>query len=77
MFENHKSPGFLMGALVGGAIGALTTMLFTTQKGRQLRKKIIDKLTELEEDVKSKAEELEESAEHHIKKMTGKHKKDE
>jgi gas vesicle protein len=77
MFENHKSQGFVWGALVGGAIGALTTMLFTTQKGQQLRKKIVAKCNELEEGIKSTAEDLEDSAEHHIKKMTGKHKKDE
>jgi gas vesicle protein len=76
MFENNKSNAFVLGTLIGGAVGTLTTMLFTTQKGHQVRRKIVDKLTELEEGVKSKAEELEDSAEHHLKKLAGKHKKD-
>jgi gas vesicle protein len=76
MFENNKSNAFVLGTLIGGAVGTLATLLFTTQKGTQVRKKIVDKLTELQEEAKSKAEELEDSAEHHLKKLAGKHKKD-
>jgi gas vesicle protein len=76
MFENNKSNAFVLGALIGGAVGTLATLLFTTQKGHQVRKKIVDKLTELQEEAKNKAEELEDSAEHHLKKLAGKHKKD-
>jgi len=77
MFENHKTQDFFWGALIGGAIGTLATMLFTTQKGHQIRKKIADKYNDLEEGIRDKAQELEESAEQHLKRNVGKNKKDE
>ncbi|MGH2640023.1 MAG: YtxH domain-containing protein [Rhabdochlamydiaceae bacterium] len=76
MFGSHKVQDFIMGAFVGSAMGALATLLFTTQKGKQIRQTIADKYHELEEGLKSTAENVEEAAESTVKKAASKVKKD-
>jgi len=41
------SKGFIVGALVGGAMGAITALLFAPKSGEELRRDISDKSTEL------------------------------
>lgn len=41
------SKGFVIGALVGGAIGAITALLFAPKSGEELRRDISDKSSEL------------------------------
>jgi gas vesicle protein len=44
----HKHPNkFLIGAIVGGTIGAMTTLLFNTQEGRKIQKKLMQKFHEM------------------------------
>jgi len=43
--SNTKS--FLLGALIGGAVGAITALLFAPKSGRELRRDIVDNSTEL------------------------------
>jgi len=71
MYPNYRIQDFFFGAFVGGAIGALTTMLFTTQKGKQLQKGIADKYEELKENVKETANNVADKAEKGIEKMKG------
>ncbi len=76
MFNNHKTQDFILGAVIGGTVGALTTMLFTTKKGKELRKNIADKYHELEENLKETAEDLQDSAKSQVHKVASKFKKD-
>lgn len=39
--------GFLAGALIGGAIGAITALVFAPKSGRELRRDIADRSVEL------------------------------
>jgi len=46
----HKhSNKFMIGAIVGGTIGALTTLLFKTQEGKKIQKKLMKKFDEMNE----------------------------
>ena len=42
---NYKS--FILGALIGGAIGAVTALLFAPKSGRELRRDIVDTSTDI------------------------------
>lgn len=42
--ENNNHPKFLLGALVGGAIGVVTALLLTPASGVQVRRRITRKL---------------------------------
>ena len=70
---NSKHNDFFWGALAGGTVAALTTLLFTTKKGKQLQSQIEDAYNEVEEVVKSKfadsKEKLEDAAENVHKKI--------
>ena len=74
MDNNYRQTNFLWGALVGGTVAALTTLLFTTKKGKQIQDQIGDAYDEVEETVKNKfagsKEKLEEIADQAHKKMT-------
>jgi gas vesicle protein len=76
MFNNNKTQDFILGAVIGGTVGALTTMLFTTKKGKELRKNIADKYHELEENLKETADDLQDSAKSQVNKVASKFKKD-
>ncbi len=74
--NNHcKQIDFFLGALVGGAIGSLSVMLFTTKKGKQLQRHIgdacenvKDTFFEAKEKVEDMAHDAVDSAEHLGKK---------
>lgn len=58
--DRHYKQDFLWGALVGGAVATLSTLLFTTKKGKQLQRQIADFYHEIEdtaEDVISQSKE--------------------
>jgi len=59
--EKESSTGFVMGAVIGGVIGACAAWLFTSKQGKELRQTltdqagtIVDKTSPLRETVKSK-----------------------
>lgn len=72
MYYNHnRGTDFVLGAVVGGSIAALTTLLFTTKQGKRIQSKIKDKFEELEDDAKeglSNAKEHVEEAGEHVRK---------
>jgi gas vesicle protein len=43
--SNTKS--FLLGAIIGGAVGAITALLFAPKSGRELRRDIVDSSAEI------------------------------
>lgn len=53
--DNSFAKGMVIGALLGGAVGALTALLFAPKTGADLRRDIADKSTDLYNDVYSKA----------------------
>lgn len=62
--ENCRQKDFFFGALVGGTVATLTSLLFTTKKGKQIQRQIADTYDEVEgsvkdafSEVKSKVEE--------------------
>lgn len=86
MHHDNRPVHFLLGALAGGTVAALTTLLFTTKKGAQIRDKVIEKYHQVEDslsdakdsvvehftDVKHKVEE----ATHDVAKKVAKIRKD-
>lgn len=56
MEDNNSSysKGFLIGAVVGGAVGAVVALLFAPKSGRELRRDIADRT----EDVVDKAQQI-------------------
>jgi gas vesicle protein len=53
--NNEFTKGMVIGALLGGAIGAVTALLFAPKPGNELRRDIADKSADLYNDVYSKA----------------------
>ncbi|HCN04606.1 MAG TPA: hypothetical protein DIS79_03225, partial [Bacteroidetes bacterium] len=45
--ENTYAKGFILGAVVGGAVGAVVALLFAPKSGRELRRDIADRGEEL------------------------------
>lgn len=45
--SNGYMNGFIAGALIGGAIGAVTALIFAPKAGRELRRDIADRSSEL------------------------------
>ena len=76
MYDNHRPQDFFWGAVVGGAVATLTTLLFTTKKGKQIQQQIGTAYEEIEETIKSKAseakEDLEDAAGNAYRKVTDK-----
>jgi len=52
MYDNHRQSGFMWGLLVGGTLATLTTLLFTTKKGKQIQRQIGYLYEEIEDSVK-------------------------
>ena len=50
--EEHPGRDFLVGAMIGSTLGALTAMMFTTKKGHRIQKDMVDKYHEIEEIMK-------------------------
>lgn len=44
--HNHKD--ILIGVAVGATVGALTTLLFGTEKGKKLQKEVVHKIHQLQ-----------------------------
>lgn len=61
MYGNTKERDFLLGALTGGAIAVLTTLLFTTKKGIKIKDKICDVFEDMEESAKEHLSESKEA----------------
>ena len=45
---DNTNSGFLIGAVVGGVLGAVSVMLFTTKHGERMREEAVDKYHEVE-----------------------------
>jgi len=52
--ENHGKD-FLLGAMIGSTVGALSAMMFTTKKGHNIQKDLLDKYHEFEGVIKKYA----------------------
>lgn len=80
MYESTRQKDFVCGALIGGSIALLTSLLFTTKKGRQIQRKVADAYEEIEEAVSDKFSEakdkVEEGVDHLSKKASNKTKQD-
>jgi gas vesicle protein len=50
MKENNSGKSFLLGILVGGAVGAIFALLYAPTSGKRLRKEIVHKKDELVKD---------------------------
>lgn len=70
MNTNNRKQDFIWGAVIGSAVGALTTMLFTTKKGKQIRQDIADKYHDFENGIKGWTEDAKETVETGAKKVT-------
>jgi len=46
---HKRSSKFMIGALVGSTVGALTTLLFNTNEGKRIQKKLMHKFHEMDE----------------------------
>jgi gas vesicle protein len=44
-----RSNKFMIGAIVGGTVGALTTLLFNTNEGKKIQKRLMKKFHEMDE----------------------------
>jgi len=45
--QKHSNK-FMIGAIVGGTVGALTTLLFNTSEGKKIQKRLMKKFHELD-----------------------------
>ena len=77
MTEHENQQGhFLMGLLIGGALGALAGILFAPKSGKELRSDLKEKGTEVLKDAKemyadasTKAQEIIDEAKHQAKEL--------
>lgn len=76
----ERQKDFFLGALVGGAVATLVSLLFTTKKGKQIQDQIVDLYENVEEKVKDTfadtKNKVAESAENMGKKIAQKTKSD-
>ena len=52
MSKNNNGLDFIIGALTGGTIAVLSTLLYTTKTGKKISNQIVGKFYELEDGVK-------------------------
>ena len=64
--NNSKAKTFLLGALIGGAVGAVTALLFAPKRGRELRQDIIDSTNEMYDKAADLVNEGKQKAQHII-----------
>lgn len=80
MYGNCRQKDFFWGVLIGGTVATLTSLLFTTKKGKEIQRHIADVYDDIEERVKDtlsdSKEKLEETAENVSKKIAHKAKGD-
>ena len=63
MYNQSRQKDFCWGALIGGGIAVLTSLLFTTKKGRQIQRKIADAYEGAEESIREKFSDVKEKTE--------------
>lgn len=63
MYNHSRQKDFCWGALIGGSVAVLTSLLFTTKKGRQIQRKIADTYEDIEESVREKFSDAKEKVE--------------
>lgn len=63
MYGQDRQKDFFWGAVIGGAVATLTSLLFTTKKGKQIQEKIADTYEEIEDSVKNTFSEAKDKAE--------------
>ncbi len=49
---SNRQADFFWGAVIGGAIATLTSLLFTTKKGKQIQRQVGDMYDDVEDSVK-------------------------
>lgn len=76
MYNDHRYGDFFWGAVAGGAIATLTTLLFTTKKGSRIQDKIVEKFHDLEDGFTDAKEKAEDVAHDTVRKAAHKVKKD-
>ncbi len=78
--SNCRQKDFFWGAIIGGTVATLVSLLFTTKKGKQLQRQIGDLCEDIEDTVKEAfsdaKEKVEETADHVGKKIAHKAKHD-
>ncbi len=65
---------FFTGLWIGAAVGVIVTLLFTTEKGKVIRKKITSSTSDLTEDLPNKIEALKKAIEEKVHEMKDKNK---
>jgi len=76
MYNHSRQKDFCWGALIGGAVATLTSLLFTTKTGKQIQRKVADAYEDVEDTVRdtfSDAKDKVEEGVEHVKKAS--HKK--
>lgn len=68
MSHDHTQRDFLIGAMIGGTLGALTAMAFTTKKGKEMQDKILDTYDDLTGKAKSFAASKQKTMKSQLKK---------
>ena len=51
MYHTNRNAEFILGAFIGASVATLTTLLFTTKKGNQLKDKVVEKYQQLEDGI--------------------------
>lgn len=76
MYNDSRQKDFFWGAVIGGTVAVLTSLLFTTKKGKQIQRQIVEAYEDLEESVCDQLcdvkEKIEDGAEHLSKKFKDK-----
>lgn len=67
----HRKHGkdFLVGAMLGSTLGALTALMFTTKKGNKIKRELVEKYHEFEKQVRVYAKHNERKAKHALNKI--------
>lgn len=69
MRNKHSGKDFVLGAMVGSTIGALSAMMLTTKQGHKVKEELIDKYHELEDIMKGYVKSNKRKATHALKKI--------
>lgn len=72
MSNHHHQKDFFWGAMIGGALGALTAMVFTTKKGKEIQKEILGKYNDLTDTVVGYANSKKKKVKSQLKKYANK-----
>lgn len=69
MYTNYRQRDFFWGFLVGSAIATLSTLLFTTKKGKQIRQQVSDTCENIKDSISDTLSEAEEKIEEPIEQV--------